>query len=134
MTPISLRQSTFLRFLFVGCFISLFYSVLAAFATSSLPLPTPVSAAAVWLLCIPLGYMSQRRFTFTASVPHRHALWLYAGTQVMGIGIAATASYLLARGSFWPDLTVHLGAAALAAILSFLINRWIIFPKIASGS
>jgi putative flippase GtrA len=132
--PISLLHKHSSALPFVGGLAYLLYSVLAALATTHLPLPKALSSTAVWLLCIPLGYMSQRRFTFTASVPHRHALWLYAGTQVMGIGIAATASYLLARGSFWPDLTVHLGAAALAAILSFLINRWIIFPKIASGS
>jgi putative flippase GtrA len=128
MIPARLRASTLFRFLVVGGGMTALYSVLAALATTHLPLPRPLSAAGVWVLCIPLGFWCQRRFTFTASRPHRHALWLYAATQVLGIGIAATASYLLARGSFWPDLAVHLGAAALAAVLSFLINRWIIFP------
>lgn len=129
----ALYHSTLLRFLLVGGGLAIVYSVTAALATTHLPLPPALSSTGVWLLCIPVGFWSQRHFTFTGSAPHRKALWLYAGTQVMGICIAATASYLLARGAFWPDLFVHLGAAALAAILSYLANRWIIFPKIASG-
>jgi putative flippase GtrA len=124
-----LRDSTLLRFLVVGGGITALYSVLAALATTHLPLARPISAAGVWVLCIPLGFWCQRRFTFAASTPHRLALWLYAATQVIGICIAATASYLFARGQFWPDFAVHLGAAVLAAALSYLINRWIIFPK-----
>lgn len=124
------RQSTLLRFLAVGGGITALYSVMAALATTYLPLPHALSAAGAWMLCIPLGFWCQRRFTFTASAPRRHAIWLYAATQVLGICIAASASYLLAQGSFWPDLLVHLGAAALAAILSYLINRRIIFPAI----
>lgn len=124
-----LRDSTLLRFLVVGGGMTALYSVLAALATTYLPLPRPLSAAAVWVLCIPLGFWCQRRFTFAASAPHRLALWLYAATQLMGICIAATASHLFARGLFWPDLIVHLAAAALAAALSYIINRWIIFPE-----
>jgi putative flippase GtrA len=123
------RDSTLLRFLVVGSGMTALYSVLAALATTHLPLPRPLSAAGVWVLCVPLGFWCQRRFTFTASAPHRLALWLYAATQVMGICIAATASHLFARGLFWPDLAVHLGAAALAAVLSYLANRLVIFPK-----
>jgi putative flippase GtrA len=129
MSPVRLRNSTFLRFLVVGSGMTALYSVLAALATTHLPLPRPLSAAGVWMLCIPLGFWCQRRFTFTASAQHRHAILLYTATQVLGICIASTASYLFARGSFWPDLAVHLGAAALAAILSFMISRWIIFPE-----
>lgn len=124
-----LRGSTLFRFLVVGGGMTALYSVLAALATTYLPLPRSLSAAVVWMACIPLGFWCQRRFTFTASAPHRHAIWLYAATQGLGICIAATASFLFARGSFWPDLAVHLGAAAFAALLSYLINRWIIFPE-----
>jgi putative flippase GtrA len=122
------RQSTIFRFLVVGGGMTALYSVAAALATTWLPLPKPASSAGVWILCIPLGYWCQRRFTFTGSTPHRHALWLYAAVQVMGIGIAATTSHFLARGAFWPDLMVHLLAAALAALLSYLVNRFIVFP------
>lgn len=132
MMPGGPGTSTLFRFLVVGGGMTALYSVLAALATTTLPLPRPLSAAGVWILCIPLGFWCQRRFTFTSSAPRRHAIWLYAATQGMGIVIAATASHLLARGVFWPDLVVHLGAAALAAVLTFLISRRIIFPD-ASG-
>jgi putative flippase GtrA len=129
MIPLRLRKSTLFRFLLVGGGMTAIYSVLAALATTHLPLPRALSSAGVWLLCIPLGFWSQRRFTFTDSSPRRHAIWLYAATQGMGIAIAAMASFLFARGAFWPDLVVHLGAAGLAALLTFLISRKVIFPQ-----
>jgi len=122
-------HNTLLRFLFVGGAMALVYAVLAAFATSQLPLPNTVSAGGAWLLCIPLAYWWQRRFTFADSAPHRLAPLLYAGTQAIGIGTVATVSHFLAKGAFWPDLIVHLGASLLAAVLSYLINRTFVFPK-----
>jgi putative flippase GtrA len=122
------RDTTFPRFLVVGGGLALLYATLAAIATSQLPLPKAVSSGIVWVLCIPVGFWCHRRFTFVARRPHRHGLWLYAATQVLGIGIAAGVSFLLARGMFWPDLAVHLFASGLAAIASYLINRWVVFP------
>jgi putative flippase GtrA len=56
-------------------------------------------------------------------------LWLYAATHGLGIGIAASVSYLLATGSFRHDVFVHLLASALVAVISYLISRWIVFPQ-----
>lgn len=129
MTP----GRTFLRFLLVGGGMAVLYAALAALATSHLPVPKALSSAGAWVICVPLGYALQRRFTFVASAPHRHALWLYAGTQGLSIGIVATVSHFLARGAFWPDLVVHLGASGLAAVVSYVINRRIVFPIAAGG-
>lgn len=104
------------------------FSVLAALATAHLPLPDALASALAWVLCIPLGYLGHRRFTFAENHPHRHALWLYAATQGLSIGIVAGLSHLLAQGLFWPDLLLHLGASAVAAAASYLINRWVVFP------
>ncbi|MGL4236430.1 GtrA family protein [Tabrizicola sp.] len=128
MTLSELYRNTLLRFLFVGGSMSLLYSVLTAFSTLHVPLPGPLVAGLVWVMCIPLAFWCQRRFTFRADTPHRNALWLYAATQCLGITIVALASALLARGSFWPDVIVYLGASALAAMASYLINRLVIFP------
>ena len=122
------QDRTLLRFLAVGGGIALLYAVLAALATSRLPLPKALSSGVIWVLCIPLGFWLQRRFTFTGRRPHKHGLWLYAATQLLGLGIVASVSFLLASGIFWPDLGVHLLASALAAVASFLINHWIVFP------
>ncbi len=129
MRVAALLQNTFLRFVLVGGSIAVVYSVLAALATSCLPIPKPVSAGLAWLLCIPLAFWSQRRFTFRQSQPHRHAFGLYAATQALSIGIVAAVSYLLAQGTFWHDLIVHLGASALAAVASYVINRRVVFPE-----
>ncbi|OYW48384.1 MAG: hypothetical protein B7Z10_00460 [Rhodobacterales bacterium 32-66-7] len=123
-----LSQSTLLRFLLVGGSVALAYAVLAALATTYLPLPSPVSAGGLWLAFIPLAYWGQRRFTFADSAPHRHALWLYGATQALGAATVATVSHFLASGAFWFDLRVHLGGSLLAAMLSYAINRLVIFP------
>lgn len=128
MTADPAPDRTFLRFLVVGASLAALYATLAALATSQLPLPKALSSALVWVLCVPVGFISHRRFTFTTRRPHRHGLWLYGATQVLGIGIASGVSFLLARGQFWPDLFVHLFASGLAAVASYLINRWIVFP------
>lgn len=128
MSPGTLHHNTLLRFLIVGGGMAVIYALLAALATSHLPWPKPLSSGTVWALCIPLGFWCHRRFTFVARRPRRFALWLYAATQVLGIGIAACVSFLLARGAFWPDLIVHLLASALVAVASYLINRRVVFP------
>lgn len=122
------RDLTLLRFLVVGGGLAALYATLAAIATTHLPLPKALSSAVVWVLCIPVGFWCHRRFTFIDRQPHRQGLWLYAATQVLGIGIAAGVSHLLARGAFWPDLFVHLLASALAAVASFVINHQFVFP------
>jgi putative flippase GtrA len=116
------------RFLLVGVCLAALYAVLAAIATSRLPLPRALSAALIWLLCIPIGFWLHRRFTFVARQAHRQGLWLYAATQVLGVGIAAAVSFMLAQGAFWPDLFVNLLAAGLAASVSYLISYRIVFP------
>lgn len=125
----ALLGSTFLRFLLVGGAMAGVYAVLAALATSSLPLPRPLSAGLAWMLCIPLAFWGQRRFTFAQSRPGRHALWLYAATQVLSIAIVAMVSHAFARGSFGHDLIVHLVGSALAAVSSYLVNRRYVFPE-----
>lgn len=122
-------MSTFVRFLVVGCTLAVVYAILAALATSQLPWPKAVSAAVAWVICIPLGFWSHRHFSFPGSGQHRFALGLYAGTQLLGIGIGAGTSFLFARGEFWPDLIVHLCASALAAVASFVLNRRFTFPR-----
>jgi len=122
------HRRTFLRFLVVGGSLAALYATLAALATTHLPVPKALSSATVWVLCVPVGFWCHRRFTFTASRPHRRAFWLYGGTQGLGIAIAAGVALLLARGAFWPDIVVHLFAAGLAAVTSYLLNRRIVFP------
>lgn len=129
----TVRHSTLVRFLLVGGLLALFYATLAALATSQLPLPKALSSGAIWILCIPVGFWCHRRFTFESRKAHRHGLWLYTLTQILGIGIAAGVSFLLANGAFRHDLFVHLLASGLAAGVSYLINRWIVFPQSTDG-
>lgn len=119
---------TLLRFIVVGGSLAVVYAILAALATSQLPLPKALSAALVWVLCIPLGYWSHRRFSFGSRSARRHGLWLYGGTQVLSVLIASATSFLLATGEFQSDLLVHLLASALAALASYALNSRFTFP------
>lgn len=125
-------ERTFLRFLLVGAALALVYALLAAIATSQLPVPKAVAAAGAWLLCIPLGFWAHRRITFATRKAHHHGLWLYAATQILGICIASTVSFLFASGAFRQDIFVHLLASGLAAIASYVINRIVVFPHSAA--
>ncbi|MGL4238266.1 GtrA family protein [Tabrizicola sp.] len=120
--------TTYVRFLAVGGGLALLYAVLAALATSQLPLPNALSSAILWVLFIPVGFWCHRHFTFTSRRPHRHGLWLYAAIQLLSIGIVSGLSQLLARGTFWPDVAIHLMSACLAATASYLINSLVVFP------
>lgn len=123
------RYTTLVRFLVVGGVLTPLYAVLAALATSSLPLPKGLSSALVWIAFIPIGFWCQRRFTFPTRTLHRHGVCLYGVTQALGICIAATVSYLLATGVFRLDLVVHLLASGLAAVASYALNRRYTFPQ-----
>lgn len=122
-------MTTVLRFLLVGGALALVYALVAALATSQLPWPKAVSAGVAWIACIPLGFWCHRHFTFTGSARRPFAIGLYALTQVLGIAIGGGVSFLFATGVFLPDLFVHLGASALAAIVSYVINRRMTFPE-----
>jgi putative flippase GtrA len=122
-------RTTFLRFLIVGSALALVYALLAALATSQLPWPKAVSAGAAGIACVPLGFWCHRRFTFTDSAGRPFALAVYALTQVVAVGIGAGTSFLFATGRFGPDLFVHLSASALAAVVSYVINRKVTFPR-----
>jgi putative flippase GtrA len=111
-------RRTLLRFVIVGGTLA---------ATSQLTFPKAVSSGCAWILCIPIGFWAHRRFTFVARRPRRNALWYYAGTQILGVAIAAIIGQLFARGEFWPDLPVHLSASVLSAIASYLINSTLVF-------
>ena len=127
MTLRNLLQSSFLRFLLVGGGMAGVYALLAALATSQLPIPRAASSALAWIACIPIAFWAHRRFSFPESRPHRHGLWLYAATQGLSIAIVAAISQLLAQGLFWHDLIVHLFASAVAAVSSYAISRKVIF-------
>ena len=124
---LALSRASFPRFLLVGGSFALIYSLLAALLTGLLPLPSWMSSALAWLLCIPPAWFCQRRFTFHDRAPRQGGAFLYLLTQGLGLGIAALAGALFAQGSFVHDALVYLLASALAAVVSYAINRLIIF-------
>ncbi|MBW7920654.1 MAG: GtrA family protein [Rubellimicrobium sp.] len=132
MTPTALvrhalRESLFLRFLLVGGSVAVAYSLATTLVTMALPLPPAVLAVAVWVCFIPLGYACQARFAFTGRTARRGGGALYAMAQGLSMGIVALAAWALASGDSWADVAVYLGASAIAAVASYVINRRLVF-------
>ncbi|WP_112313234.1 GtrA family protein [Pseudogemmobacter bohemicus] len=117
------------RFLLVGGGFALVNAVLAALLTGLLPWPASASAALAWILCIPPAWACQRHFTFREATPRRGGALLYLVTQALGLAISAGAGALFASGAFLRDMTVYLIASALAAGLSYVIARRVIFVE-----
>ena len=117
----------FLRFVAVGGSFSVIFAVTTAaligFAGTA-PLPTSV---VVYLCCIPPAFLAQRRIAFRASSSGRNAVFIYAATQLISLAFVATITSRFATAQFWLDTLLYLVTAGLAAVMSYLICRFIIF-------
>lgn len=122
-----LRGSVFVRFLLVGGSVAVVYSLVTTIVTMTVPLPPPALAVATWLAFIPVGYACQARFTFSGHEARPGAGALYSLAQVVSMSIVAIAAWAFASGESWADTLVYLGASAIAAVVSYAINRLLVF-------
>lgn len=123
-------SGTFLRFLLVGGSFSLIYSLTTAGLIGFAGTPAFVTSVIVYLLCIPAAYYFQKRFAFGVETARRAAFPLYVATQALGLSIVSGATALFVTHVFWADTLLLLTASAVAAVISFLITRFVTFaPK-----
>ena len=115
-----------LRFLAVGGGLALSYALATAGLVSA-GAPKLATSVALYLLCIPLGFMLQGRLTFGVRDTRRGALALYAALQGVSLGIVTAATALFVSGRFWPDALVLVCASGAAALVSFAVSRAVIF-------
>lgn len=122
----------FPRFLAVGGSFSLGYAVVTSalirFAAAP-PLPTSVI---VYLICIPLAFWAQKKIAFRADQTGRSAMFIYGATQVASLAVVSTITSRFVTRVFIYDTLIFLVTAAAAAVVSYLICRYIIFRP--SGS
>lgn len=125
--------ATFARFLAVGGSFSLGYAVVTAalirFAQTP-PLPTSVL---VYLLCIPAAFWAQRKIAFRADQTGPRAMLVYGATQVASLVVVSAITTRFVTRVFVIDMGLFLVTAGTAAIVSYLICRYIIFRP-PSGS
>lgn len=122
------ESHAFLRFLLVGALAACLYALCAAGLASLLPsVPPAVISTLLWFAFIPPVFWCHRRFSFRGMSPRPRALGLYALTQAISSAIVSVASVLFVTKVFWADIGVYLIATALAAIISYLLNRLVVF-------
>jgi putative flippase GtrA len=121
------HTATFLRFVVIGGSFSLIFSAVTAalirFAATP-PLPTSV---VVYALFIPVAFHCQRRFAFRAQDTRKTAFPLYLATQLASLALVATVTTRFVTRDFWLDTALFLATSTLAAVLSYLIGRYVTF-------
>lgn len=116
-----------LRFLLVGGAFSLVYSASTALLIGLVGTPPVATSLLVYLACIPPAFACQRRFAFGVERARPGALGLYAMTQGLSMAIVSSATALFVTREVVQDTLVILAASAVAAVVSFVISRFVIF-------
>lgn len=126
-------STSFLRFLVVGGSFALIYAATTSALIAWAGAPPVATGALVWLACIPPAYHTQRRFAFAADRTRRAAFPLYLATQALSLALVSGVSALFVTRIFLLDTLIYLAAAAGAAVLSFLISRFVTFAPVPAG-
>ncbi len=122
----------FVRFLAVGGSFSLGYAIVTAGLIRFADAPPLLTSVIVYLLCIPAAFLAQKRIAFRADQTGKSAMLIYAGTQVASLAVVSTITSRFVTKNFVIDTMIFLVTAGCAAVISYLICRYIIFRP--SGS
>lgn len=117
----------FLRFLIVGGSFSAIFSVTTAALIWLANTPPFWTSVVVYLVCVPLAFCAQKRFAFEVSQTRKSAFWLYFATQLSSLALVSGVATRFVTKVFWFDTGLLLITSALAAVLSYLIGRFITF-------
>lgn len=123
----------FLRFLMVGGSFSLGYAIVTAGLIRFADAPPFATSVIVYMLCIPLAFWAQKKIAFRADQTGKSAMLIYGATQVASLTIVSAITSRFVTKDFFYDTALFLVTAGTAAIISYLICRYIIF-KPPSGS
>ncbi|MEO6298967.1 MAG: GtrA family protein [Paracoccaceae bacterium] len=119
--------SSFFRFLVVGGTFSVIYSVTTAALIRVAAAPPFATSVVVYLLCIPWAFLAHKHFAFGARNTRKAAFPLYVLTQIVSLAAVAQVTTRFITHHFIIDVGILLLTSAIAAIASFLINRFVIF-------
>lgn len=124
----------FFRFLAVGGSFSLGYAIVTAALIRLAYAPPLITSVIVYLLCIPLAFWAQKKIAFRADQTGRSAMFIYAATQVASLSVVSTITSRFVTRVFIMDTLIFLVTAGAAAVVSYMICRFIVFkPKKESG-
>jgi putative flippase GtrA len=112
-------------FLVIGGMNGLCYLGFAE-ALHFLGLSPSVSSTVAYALCIPPGYLGQRRHTFRSTRPHGTAWIRYLVTQLIGLIVATVTTFVASAVLLLPALLAFLLSAIAAASASYVIQKsWV---------
>ncbi|EBA13903.1 GtrA family protein [Roseobacter sp. CCS2] len=118
---------TFMRFLIVGGSFSLGYALVTAGLINFAEMPPLLTSVMVYLLCIPLAFLAQKKFTFRDGRSGKTAMLIYGATQLGSLAIVSTITSRFVTRNFVIDTALFLATAGMAAVVSYLICRYVIF-------
>ncbi|PJI86058.1 putative flippase GtrA [Yoonia maricola] len=117
----------FVRFLAVGGSFSLGYALVTAALISFANAPPLPTSVIVYLLCIPAAFLAQRKFAFRGHQSGRAGFLIYGVTQLGSLVMVSTITSRLVTRNFMIDTGLFLVIAGTAAVVSYLICRYVIF-------
>lgn len=121
--------SAFLRFATVGGSFSLGYATTVAGLIRFADAPPLVTSIAVYLVCIPLAFLAQKKFAFRSDQTGRSAVFIYVATQLTSLVVVSNITSRFVAKNFFFDTGLFLLTAGSAAVASYMICRFIIFKQ-----
>lgn len=124
----------FARFVMVGGSFSLCYALSTAALIRFAGAPPLLTSICVYLLCIPAAFWAQRRIAFQARGQAKGAILIYTLTQIGSLAVVSGITTRFVSQVFWKDTLLFLVTAGTAAVVSFLICRYVIFRTPGSAA
>jgi putative flippase GtrA len=121
------QRTAFLRFLLVGGTFSLIFSATTAALIRFAGTPPFATSIIVYMLCIPAAFQAHKRFAFGVQNTRKSAFLVYLATQICSLSLVAAITTRFVTRLFWQDTALLLVTSAVAAMLSYLIGRYITF-------
>ena len=127
MTRVSPQLWMFLRFLLVGGGFSLSYALVTAALIRFAGAPPFWTTVQCYVVAIPLAYTAHRRVAFKVEETPPPPLALYVATQVGALALGSAVTTHFVSHHFAQDTLLLLVTSGLAAVLSFVIGRFVTF-------
>ncbi len=124
---LSPQVMSFVRFLAVGGSFSLGYAIVTAGLIRFADAPPLITSVIVYLLCIPAAFWAQKKIAFRADQTGKSAMLIYGATQVASLAVVSTITSRFVTKNFVFDTVIFLVTAGAAAVISYLICRYVIF-------
>lgn len=120
------RLAELLRFLIVGGVFALGFAIASAILVQ-LGVPPYAAAVGVYVVTVPLAFLTHRRVTFRVAQTRSTAFPIYVATQVASVTGVSWITTRFVTGDMVLDTLIFLATAGATAGVSFLICKSLAF-------